>query len=83
MIFRPVTVIMGHTEFTHLKAEEFCHPKKKVSREFRVLGKVGPLSVAGGIGPICSKFDTKSKYPCFISIKDLNGITHAFSHTKI
>jgi hypothetical protein len=29
MILRPVRVIVGHTEFTQLKTEEFLHPKKK------------------------------------------------------
>jgi len=52
MIFRPVRVIVRHTEFTHLKMEEFCfflfcHPKKKkrsVEGGFRE--RVGHLSDA-------------------------------------
>jgi hypothetical protein len=48
MIFRPVRVIVGHTEFTHLKVVEFGHPKKKlVSRVYRVFRKSGTALVSG------------------------------------
>ena len=50
MIFRPVRVIVGSTEFTHLKTEEFGHSKKNWSVGyigFRVFRKSGTTLVSG------------------------------------